>query len=250
MDAPTPIALDNAPEIGDAIIVSGKNLEALKRWDPRPGAAVTVIDGQGESFRARVVTLNNEKAELIVYEKMTAPAESKLDITLLQALPDKERMEIIIEKATELGVDIIVPWKAKHGVNLAERESKQPKAHRWNNRAIKAAKQCRRAKIPAIMPFTDLNGAIEYADDAKAKFVLCEKARAPMKKIIGRHNQHSSAAIAVGPEGGLDQNEIKALEAGGFMPVSLGPRVLRTETAAIAAITIVQWEMGDLGKGR
>jgi 16S rRNA (uracil1498-N3)-methyltransferase len=241
------IKTDRKTEPGDEITITGRAFESLLSWAPRPGAAVTVTGPGGESFRARVIKLGENKATLFVYEKMAGPAESSLEIILLQALPDKERMELVIEKATELGVSMIVPWKAEKGVDLIEREKKQPKAHRWPERAKKAARQCRRAKIPAIVPFCELEDALEFASGADLKILLWENADQPLKQIVSKYESAASAALMIGPEGGLTKKEVEAAKRAGFAPASFGARVLRTETAAIVAVSIIQYAFGDLG---
>jgi len=233
--------------LGDTVTISGAAREALAAWSARLGEAVTLTTPAGPSFRARLVQADASQATLLVYEQMSAPAESGLELILLQALPDKERMELIIEKATELGVDMIVPWKAEKGIGLTEREDRQAKAHRFTARARKAAKQCRRAKIPALMPFSDLAAALAYAGHAGLKIALWEHGGQPLKSVLAQAGPIASAAILIGPEGGLTPGEVEAARGAGFIAASLGARILRTETAAIAAAAIIQFVLGDLG---
>ena len=103
---------------------------------------------------------------------MGGPAESPVEIILLQALPDKERMELVIQKATELGVDVLVPFKSERSIALEQREKRQPKAHRWQEHALSAARQCRRARAPLVAGYTDLAGAIEWARECRLRVVL------------------------------------------------------------------------------
>lgn len=246
MPAKSLIVVDRSLEIGETVYLAGPALSSLRSWSPRPGAAVTVSDRSGKSWRARVVLLDPDRAELFIFEEMKASAESSLEIILLQALPDKERMELIIEKAAELGADVIVPWPAERGVSLAERDAGQQKSHRWQKRALKAAIQCRRGKVPLIAPVADLGSALKYAESAGLKIALWENAREPLQKII-TGSKSSSVAVIIGPEGGLTDAEIKTASRHGFISASLGPRILRTETAAIAALSIIQYALGDLG---
>jgi len=246
MDPGSLIVVPRDPELGQTLILTGPALAALRSWSPRPGQAVT-LTGPGASFRARVVTLAEGEARLLVFERMTAPAESSLELILLQALPDKERMELVIEKATELGVTLIVPWQADRGLALAEREARQPKAHRFARRALQAGRQCRRGRVPVILPCTDLNTALEHAGPAELKIVLYEKDAAPLKAILAAAGAVTTAAIMIGPEGGLTAAELDLARAHGFRPASLGSRVLRTETAALAGLALLQFALGDLG---
>ena len=248
MASTRPIILDHEPELGEVISIFGSDYESLRSWSPRLGSAIT-LTSPSKSYRARVVTFDEKKADLFVYEQMTGPAESSLEVVLLQALPDKERMELIIEKATELGADVIVPWKATRGIDLAQREALQKKAHRFTERAKKAARQCRRAKIPMIAPMTDLGSALKYGyvKEADLKVALWEKADKPLREVIGPASGVGSVCILVGPEGGLLEEEVETAAAAGFIPASFGARVLRTETAAIISVALVQYVLGDLG---
>lgn len=233
--------------LGDTHVIAGDCLKCLMRWAPRPGSAVTVTGGDNNFARARVVELAAGRATLLVYELLPAPAESPLEIIILQAMPDKERLELIIEKAAELGADMIVPWKAEKGVGLAERKGNQPKDHRFQKRALKAARQCRRGKVPAIMPFTDLASAMDLASHAGLKLLLSEKPSPGLRETLKEAGNAESVAIISGPEGGFTRGEIEAAREKGFVAVSLGARVLRAETAPVVAAAIVQYELGDLG---
>ncbi|MFO8057037.1 MAG: RsmE family RNA methyltransferase [bacterium] len=241
------IRLSETPAPGDTITLTGDNLEALKHWGPRPGMAVTVLSGSGESLRARVISVESDHALLLVFERMPGAAESGISVTLVQALPDKERMELIIEKTAELGVDVIVPWKAARGIDLDERDRGQQKSRHWQRRAAKAAKQCRRGRIPAIMPFTGLKEALEQVQEFELKLALYEKEGAAFAETLAGCSHATTAALLVGPEGGLAEWELSLARQAGFVPLHLGGRILRTETAAIAAVTIIQYALGDLG---
>lgn len=243
-----PIILGHEPELGEALSLSGPALSSLRSWGPRLGSAIT-LQSPSHSYRARVVSLDDNQAELFVFEKMSGDVESPLEIILLQALPDKERMELVIEKATELGADVIVPWNATRGIDLSEREARQKKSHRWPERAKKAARQCRRAKVPMIADFNELSIVLEYeyVKQADLKIVLWENADRPLKDVLGSGAGARCVCLLIGPEGGLVDKEIEAAAAAGFIPVSLGARILRTETAAIVALALIQYALGDLG---
>jgi 16S rRNA (uracil1498-N3)-methyltransferase len=174
--------------------------------------------------------------------------ESPLDLLLLQSLPDKERMEWIIQKVTELGVSAIVPFYSKRSITLEEREKRQRKAHRWPIIARKAAQQCRRAVVPIIESYTDFPRALTYAKDYDLKILLWERERrSGLSKILSENILPSRICVLVGPEGGFTKKEISVAQESGFIKAGLGPRILRTETAAITIIAIIQYQWGDLG---
>jgi 16S rRNA (uracil1498-N3)-methyltransferase len=194
--------------------------------------------------------MDSHEAWVLVFESLVPPTESPTKIILLQGLPDKERMELIIQKATELGIYSIVPFKSTRSISLEERERKQPKAHRWQSIAIKAAQQSRRGKVPLIEPYCDFSEALGYAEGSDLKAIFWERGHEnPLRDLLRSHGNYGKVALMVGPEGGFDPEEIREAQEKGFIPVTLGRRILRTETAAIVLVGIVQYELGDLGGG-
>ena len=217
-------------------------------WIPRLGEIKTVEDNKGRHFRGRVFSLGKSNCEVHLFENLKKRMESCLDLLLLQSLPEKERMELIIQKTTELGVRAIVPFHSERSISLEEREKFQRKAHRWPEIAKKASSQCRRAFVPVIEPYTGFADALRYADEYDLKMLLWEREfKAGLKGICSNVNLPTSICVLVGPEGGFTENEIVMARAAGFITVGLGPRILRTETAAITIIAVIQYIWGDLG---
>jgi len=228
------------------ISLKGELFSALRKREPFPGEIITVQDASGKAFRGRIVELKDDQARVFIFEEMTGPAESPFDLLLFQALPEKERMELIIQKATELGVKGIVPFKSKHSISLEERQASQPKAHRWQQIALKAAKQCRRASMPDVLPYCSFEQALDLARPLESKIILWEKEGTRLASLIRDMPPPRSIAVMVGPEGGWAEEEIQQARQEGFCSAGLGGRVLRTETAAIAACAILQYEWDGL----
>ena len=128
-------------------MVKGPPLDALCFQGGRVGSLVTLTDSKGDDFRGRVTRFSEDEASIVIFDAFPSSTESSLEIILLQALPEKERMELIIQKATELGVSAILPFQSEKSISLKEREERQKKAHRWQHIAVKAVQQSRRAKI-------------------------------------------------------------------------------------------------------
>jgi 16S rRNA (uracil1498-N3)-methyltransferase len=231
---------------GRKIILEGDPFSALLVREPLQGEIITITDATGKEFRGRIVELGKVRARIFVFEELREPTEPPFDLSLFQALPDKERMELIIQKGTELGVKTIVPFKSVHSISLQEREAMQPKAHRWQSIALKAAKQCRRAIVPCVAPYCSFEEALEQARPMDLKIILLEKEEERLAPLIRSMPPPKSIALMVGPEGGWDAGEIEQAREEGFFSVGLGGRILRTETAAIAACTILQYEWGGL----
>jgi len=226
-------------------LIKGPPLEALRFQRGRVGSLITLTDPEGNDFRGRVLRLSKEEASVLIFDAFPSPTESSLEIILLQALPEKERMELIIQKATELGVSAIVPFKSERSISLEEREAKQKKAHRWQEIAVKAVQQSRRARVPKVEQYRLLKEALEVCEGEGLKIVLYEKEGENLKNVL-RQYQLKKIYAMVGPEGGFTEKEVKLAKNKGFIPIKLGQRILRTETAAITLVAILQYELGDL----
>lgn len=242
------ITMEGPVRPDDRLTLAGGAFESLLLWGPRQGQAFTVTGPGGRLFRARLAVLAPEGALLEVFEDMGA-AEPQVDILLLQALPDKERMELIIEKATELGASAIIPLKSARSISLEQRDALQRKSHRWPEVALSASRQSRSPFITEVLPYRPLEAAMGSTEAKGCAIKLALWERPGMESLRdalsrARRDRTLSAAILAGPEGGFTENEIERAQAFGFVPVSLGERILRTETAAIAAVALTRYELG------
>jgi 16S rRNA (uracil1498-N3)-methyltransferase len=241
------VKLDIIPLLDEETPLSVDAQKALGIWQARVGEIVTVVDSQMTSYRARLTCLDEEGASCIPFQRLEAPVESPLHIEVYQSLPDKERFEIVLQKLTELGVNRIVPIESKRSATLEERDAGQKKSHRWPAVVNKASRQCRRAVLPELFDVQTFSEALSCAASAELKLMLYE-GDAPWSLTEGFGSlKPQSVALMVGPEGGFSHEQVVQAQAEGFLPVSLGPRILRTETAAIVAAALVQSYLGDLG---
>ncbi len=240
------IILEQKVVVGREILMKGPPLEALRFQGGRAGSLITLTDAEGRDFRGRVLRLSETEAAVFIFDVFPSPTESSLEVVLLQALPEKERMELIIQKATELGALAILPFQSERSISLKEREAKQKKAHRWQQIAIKAVRQSRRARIPYVGECRPFQEVLENLGEDGLKVLLWEKGGENLKSLLKRHPAGKICAM-VGPEGGFTEKEVKLAEEKGFLPVKLGQRILRTETAAITIVGLLQYELGDLG---
>lgn len=240
------IAIDEKIVVGKEVLLKGPPLEALRFQGGRVGTLVTMTDSEGNDFRGRVLRLSDAEASIFVFDIFPFPTESPLEIVLAQALPEKERMELIIQKVTELGVAGIFPFQSEKSISLVEREAKQKKAHRWQQISIKAVQQSRRARVPYVGACRSFQELLENLGDEALKILLWEREGENLKTILSRHPAQK-IYVMVGPEGGFTEKEVDLAKGKGFIPVKLGQRILRTETAAISLVAILQYESGDLG---
>ena len=233
-------------EVGGSYSLEGASFEGLVLWRPRIGEAVTIVDASGGLFRGRVEELGKRGARVFVFEGDGVLRGLPVEVVLLQALPEKERMELIIQKATELGAAKIVPFKSERSISLEERESGQRKAHKWQDLALKASKQSRRETIAEVLSYASFEEALTFSKNSDLKLALWERKGIPCLKeslAMAREKGIGKVALLSGPEGGFTAAEMEEAERKGFGPVSLGRRILRAETASIVAVGIVMYEL-------
>jgi 16S rRNA (uracil1498-N3)-methyltransferase len=176
-------------------------------------------------------------------EPTQATAESPLKITLVQGVSRSERMDWTLQKATELGVAAIAPvLTARSVVRLDEQQALKKQVH-WRGIVVGACEQCGRAKIPVVGAPMVLRDYFTKVRKDGLRLVLSPSAPA---SLVGLASMPSKVELLIGPEGGLEDEELLAAQKAGFMPVRLGPRVLRTETAAVVALSVLQGLWGDL----
>ncbi|SHJ58473.1 16S rRNA (uracil1498-N3)-methyltransferase [Malonomonas rubra DSM 5091] len=239
--------MPDIPQLDQEVTLGREVVDALHCWRGRIGEIFTACDPQQQEYRVRIVALNDDSVTLLPFAEIP-PSESPLRITLFQALPEKERFELVLQKATEIGVVRIVPYQSAKSSTMEERDSGQKKSHRWPNVLLRAARQCRRGEIPELSPVVDWQEALAECADAEMSLLCYEGEGAwPLSETINKFKGHR-VAVMVGPEGGFTKEEIEQARAKGVQPVSLGPRILRTESAAILAAGIIQFAAGDLGR--
>jgi 16S rRNA (uracil1498-N3)-methyltransferase len=212
----------------------------------RAGDTISVFNGSGTEFAASIGEFRKESVLVDVQGERAVDRESPLSITLAQGISRGERMDWIIQKATELGTSRIVPLRTERSVVRLDTQQAEKKVQHWRAIAIAACEQCGRNRVPEITlpadPFEFVRGA---GGAGGTGLLLSPAADVSIDQItVGA----PGVCVLIGPEGGLTETEQAVALRSGFTSVRLGPRVLRTETAAIAAVTLLQHRFGDLGK--
>ncbi len=211
----------------------------------RPGQTVEIFNGSGGAGSAEIRAVAGKRVTVVVRERRSVPRPA-VDLSLIQALPREQKMDLIVQKATELGVTSIVPVLSEHAVVRLEAGQAVEKQERWRRIALNAAKQSGVAWLPEIrapQPLSDFLAARPACD----AFLLCSLAEGvePARDVLQRIRATArSVAVAVGPEGDFSEGELAAFCAAGALPVSLGRSVLRAETAALYALSILRYEFG------
>jgi 16S rRNA (uracil1498-N3)-methyltransferase len=202
----------------------------------REGDAVTLFDGAGGEWTATF----SGKAKVRVQGFREVERESPLAITLVQGVSSGERMDYTVQKAVELGVAAIQPLLTKKGVVRLEGDRASARVSHWQRIVIAACEQCGRNRIPVVAPLLEFSEYIRDAKGEEPKLLLSAQGRS-----IGEFDVQGKATLAIGPEAGFAAEEQAALERAGFVKASLGPRILRTETAALAALAALSALRGD-----
>lgn len=202
----------------------------------QPGDALTLFDGAGGEYEATVERMGRSEVVVAVGTHQPVEREAARAVHLAVGMPANERMDWLVEKATELGVASIQPLATAHGVlRLAGERAEKKRAH-WEAIAIASCEQCGRNRVPVIHPVQSFAGWIDGGSHDLAAARLVSSLAEGTRGIAVQATDHGSVLVLSGPEGGLSSAEEQQAIARGFAPVTLGPRVLRAETAALAAL--------------
>ena len=214
-----------------------------------PGDSLTMNDGRGTRYRVEVTRVTSQGIDSRIIDQQTQPARRTSPIVLGQALIKGDKMDWVIQKATELGVATIVPIHSTHSVIKPNPERLEHHRARWNRIARDAAQQSERWTIPIITDPVDLAEVFRQYASAPLKGLLAERSSGPSLATISlpMDRQHPIVFL-IGPEGGWAPDEQSLAQEQGFLPLTLGPRILRAETAAIAALSILQSRLDEMGK--
>jgi len=238
-------------QVNDNVIISGDDAyHIIKVLRCKPGDLLKLSDGKLTEGEAEIVDIDYKniqiKTRIIANNKMK---ELYPKITLFQGLPKGDKMSLIIQKTTEIGVSSIVPLKTKRTIVEIEPDKIDVKRQRWQRVAMEAAKQCMRIDIPKVEIPQDFNTCLSQLDNFQLVIIPWEMEHSKNIKEVLKESTGDIRDIAVfiGPEGGFSEEEIEIAKNTKAVCVSLGPRILRTETAAMAVCSILMYEFGDLG---
>jgi 16S rRNA (uracil1498-N3)-methyltransferase len=213
----------------------------------RAGDEIVVFDGSGKEYEGIIVEEGPSSVVIRIQNIFSSKKESPLKITLAQSLLKGEKMDYLIQKATELGVKEIIPFFSSHSIPLLEKSGRLKRYHRWERIAIEASKQCGRGEVPKIEPLQEYPEMLKVASPDFLRLILWEREGARLKEVLGELKGRRELFFIVGPEGGLSQEEVEHGKKMGFLPITLGRRILRSETASLCLLSIFQYEWGDIG---
>lgn len=210
----------------------------------KPGDEVTVCDARGTDYQCVIRGVEPQCISLEIASKAPCAGEPSVAITLYQALPKGDKLEYIVQKAVELGVTRIVPVLTHRCVSRPDAKAMAKKLERYNRIALEAAKQCGRGRVPQVASLLDFSAALAEIKKAPLGIFFYENSDQSLKTAISNRVQ-SEVSILIGSEGGFEPGEAQAAIDCGLLSLSLGSRILRCETAPLAAITAILYEVGD-----
>lgn len=234
----------------DKITITGDDVKHIgKVLRLRTGDIISISNGEGLEFTSIIDSIDKKEVLCTVKETLENKTESKLNITLFQGLPKSQKMDLIVQKGVEIGINRINPVITKRVVVKTEKKDISNKIERWNKIALEASKQSGRGKLLKVENPIDFKKAADSLEDFDLIIVPYEnKEDIGLKNVLSKSNKdYKNIAIFIGPEGGFEEEEIEYLLSTGAHIVTLGPRILRTETAGFVTSTILLYELGDMG---
>ena len=242
---------------GSLVQITGPDVNHMKHvLRMKPGEQVLISDGEGHDYTCLVKSLENDLVEAEITAVNEEERELSSGIWLFQGLPKSDKMELIIQKAVELGAAAVVPVATKNAVVKLDKKKEEAKRRRWQAIAESAAKQSGRAVVPEVKLPVSYREAMKLSEELDVKLIPYECAdellsgteETPMERTRNRLKTilpGQSIGIMIGPEGGLEKAEVEQSMEAGFAPVTLGKRILRTETAGLCILSVLMFQLEE-----
>lgn len=233
---------------GEKIIIIGSDVNHMKNvLRMKKGEHILLSDGIDREYECEILELNKDNVETRILDVFASSAELPTKITLFQGLPKSDKMELIIQKAVELGAYEIVPVVTKRTVVKLDEKKAKKRIERWNNIALSAAKQAKRSKIPEVTSLMTMKQAFSYASTLDACIIPYEDAKgiSHSREVLSSLKGKKHIGVFIGPEGGFDEAEIQSAMELHIEPITLGKRILRTETAGMTVLSILMFEIEE-----
>ncbi len=231
------------PVAGDTILVDGESGQHIARsLRMRPGDSLTLSDGEGTDYLSEILSIEGNAVTLHILERVPNITEPRACLTLFMAMPKGDKMELIVQKATELGVSAIQPILTERCISRPDGKSMAKKMVRYQKIALEAAQQSGRGKVPEIRALISLLEAVKICP--KKSILFYEKGGARLKELISPDD--TEIGMFIGSEGGFSEEEARFLSENGVVPATLGARILRCETAPLCGISVILSLTGDI----
>lgn len=231
-----------------SIFEDSRHIEKVLRM--KCGDEILIFDGTGYEYTARLVSIEKNQCRAEIFGKELSLSEPRTKVTLFQGLPKSGKMEIIVQKAVELGVTRIVPVIMERCVTrIANAAAGAEKAKRWNKVSVEAAKQCGRGLVPEVLEPVTFDKAVAMMEELQLPLmpyeILGHEGKCDLKAVLTENSDAEEIGILVGPEGGFSEEEALSAQSHGIQIIGLGKRILRTETVASALIPVIMYDRGE-----
>ena len=231
--------------LADALVLTGENAQHAKVLRLKAGEDVLVCDGEGQECLCRVVDFDSGEVNLEVLERREASAEAAVEVSVYMAFPKADKLEHVIQKATELGACEIVAFPSARCISRPDEKSLKKKLERWQKIAASAAEQSGRGRIPEVRVLPSFAAALEQAALADKALMFYENEQATTLRMALESSPFRTVSLLTGPEGGLEEREVEQARAAGLQVCTLGKRILRCETAPLCALSAVMYAAGE-----
>ena len=212
-----------------------------------PGDDIIVFDGQGIERQARIFSFDENGVIVDLVDILVNYTESPLNLVLAQGFLKEKKMDTLVRQLTELGVRSWLPFMAERSIPSPDERRRKARHERWQKITQEAVKQCRRGKVMQVTSIMSFEEALIQSEPFDVKVIFWENETQPLSALVKNSPSHSRVFAMIGPEGGFSEKEVRKAIERGFLCTGLGPRILRAETATLAACTLLQYLFGDLG---
>lgn len=231
-----------------SITITGNDAKHIARvLRMKAGEQITVCDCRGFDYICEIIESNPETVPVKVLERRRSTSEPTVNVTLYQGLPKGDKMDFIVQKSVELGVTTIVPVMTLRSVSRPDQKSLDRKVERWNRIAAEAAKQSGRGILPKVLPAVTFEEAVDMMTCHDILLMLYEQNGGSLSEHFANWNSElTNIGAIVGPEGGFDAKEVEYARSRGITTAGMGPRILRTETAPLCALSVIMYATGNI----
>jgi len=240
--------LGDKVNIGQEAFIYGSDAKHIHRvLRMSVGDHLIIFDGAGNDFEAEIIKIDPGKATIKPLKKVRHVTDSPVSITIAQAMLKGKKMDVLARQITELGVKRWIPFLSERSVASPPEDRLVARLERWRTIALESLKQCQRSRVPEICHVESLKKVLDMGMSDDLKLLFWENETRTLKDVLGPcPRQHERIFVVLGPEGGFSQAEVEAAVSQGYQCVSLGPRILKAETATVAVCTLMQFLFGDL----
>ncbi|MGD9334062.1 MAG: RsmE family RNA methyltransferase [Desulfobacterales bacterium] len=235
---------------GSTSIITGSDARHIKTvLRLKPGDKIGLYDGRGFEYRAEIISFSPEGINISITDRFPSTAESPVQIAIAQAFLKEKKMDGIVRQLTELGITKWIPFFAERSVSRPDNKQIKARTQRWKKIAKEALKQCKRGRIIEIGETVSFEEMLDLGESFNLKIVFWESEFKLVNSELPKPDRRIKTIFAVlGPEGGLTSQEIESARNRGFVTAALGPRILRAQTATLAASVLLQYIFGDMGQ--